>query len=110
MNTKDRSKLHRKAKEVCASYCMAEWCIFREMFVSSHENPRNLIQLKCLAILKLNMSTKAGEDVGWDEAGLMWIESGMAKAFSQFYTEELTAEQIYDLVEAAVIKDGKYTR
>ncbi|MDD4389672.1 MAG: hypothetical protein PHW03_02595 [Eubacteriales bacterium] len=88
-------KLSKKINEVVSPYCNCQWCILKEIMLSKSTDPRFLIQLKCIEHFKWEESQTLKRDIGWKEANDKWIERGFATAFSKFYNEELTAEEIY---------------
>ena len=89
----------KKIEEVVCPYCTTgKWCLLKEILVSKHTDPRFLIQLKCIEHLKWEESQTVGHDIKWELANKIWIERGFEEAFAQFYSEELTAEQIYEKI------------
>ena len=90
-------KLKEKVDEVVSHYCKCEWCLLKEITCNSHDDQwiRNLLQLKCLEIFKLEQSEIDKFDIGWQETHLRWVANGWAKAFAEVYSDTKKAEQIY---------------
>jgi hypothetical protein len=106
MQSRDQKKLKSKVNEVVRPYCKSEWCLLKEITCSSHDEAwiRNLLQLKCLEIFKLEQSEIDGVDIGWQETHLRWVANGWAKAFADSYQESKTAEQIYSEIKLELSK------
>ena len=91
-----KGKIRKKIEEVVNIYCPnGKWCLLKEIMISKYTDPRFFVQLKCLEHFKYEESQTQGEDIGWNEAHYKWMERGFAKAFADYYDEDLTAEQIY---------------
>jgi hypothetical protein len=71
------------------------YCSLKELLMHMHKDPRLLIQIKCVEKLKYEESQKQGKDVGWTDAFLLWVKSGMAKKFAAIYDEEKSIDEIY---------------
>jgi hypothetical protein len=94
-----RAKIVKTLNEVVKPYCTADWCILKEMISCSHTDPRLFIQLKCIERFKYEESERLKTDIGENAAHMEWVVQGYAKAFAEFYHEDLTPNQIYDKIE-----------
>lgn len=106
----EKSKLIQKIDEVCRPYCTSKFCILKEIIRASHDDARFLVQLKAIEIFRWNLSRKHNEDISLDDALLAWAANGMAKDFADLYTEDIDVIQLYDMVEATAVADGRYSR
>ncbi len=101
MNHKD--KLRKHLHEICKPYCTSEWCILKEMLLNSHDSLRVYDQVKMIEKLKWNMSQREKREVCWEESSQKWVESGMAKAFANYYKEDdiedLDIDELYSKIE-----------
>lgn len=94
-----KRKRIKKVNEVVNTYCPAgKWCLLKEIMISKHTDPRFLVQFKCIEHLKYEESQSVGYDIQWNKAHEIWIGRGYAELFSQYYNEDLTAEQIYEKI------------
>jgi hypothetical protein len=93
-----KAKIIKKLDEVVKPYCCNGYCILKEMVACSHSDPRLFVQLKCVEHFKYEESETQKKDIGWDEAHMEWVARGFAKAFADYYDEDLTAEQIYQKI------------
>ena len=96
-----KAQLAKKVNEVVCEYCKTDWCILKEIMICKHSDSRFLVQLKCIEKFKFVLSERAGKDVGWDIAHMEWVDEGYAKRFADIYNEDLTAEQIFDKLNAS---------
>ena len=71
------------------------YCSLKELLMHMHKDPRLLIQIKCVEKLKYEKSQSCNKDVGWTDAFLLWVKTGMAKRFASAYDENKTIEEIY---------------
>lgn len=95
MNTPD-SKFIEKCKEIaehCA--CHDDYCFFREVVIHQKPSLRMIIQLDAMERWKYEESERQKHDVG-DEAAMLWVTEGFAKAFAEVYNEDLTIKEIYN--------------
>jgi len=93
-----KAKLLKKINETVCQYCTSDWCILKEILCFTHSDPRLFIQLKCIEHRNYELSEKVGMDVGWETAHTEWIDSGCAALFAKYYSEDLTAEEIYSKI------------
>lgn len=94
------TKLAKKIDEVVKPYCKCDWCLLKEISVCKYSDPRFFVQLKAIEHFKYEESERQGKDIGWEEAHMKWVDLGYAKAFAEYYDEDLTAEDIYDKILA----------
>lgn len=94
---KNKSRLIKKLNEVCD--CKNKYCLIKEIILCSHQDPRFLIQLKCIEIFKWEESEKQRDDIGWDEAHVEWVAKGYAKRFAELYVEDMPAEELYSKIK-----------
>lgn len=80
--------------DICSENCASEHCILKAFLVSSHPDPRILIQMKCVEKYKKQLAKEHGE-ISWKKAWVSWIENGYAEKFAEVYEEELTYSKIY---------------
>jgi hypothetical protein len=74
--------------------CKDEYCSLRELIMHLFQDPRTLVQAKCLEKFKYERSKELGKDIG-SAAVAEWIDLGFAKKFSDCYSEDKTINQIY---------------
>ena len=74
--------------------CKDEFCSLRELVIHLFQDPRTLVQAKCLEKYKYERSKELDRDLG-SEAGKEWVELGYAKKFADAYAENKTISQIY---------------
>ncbi len=85
--------------DICSEYCPSgKHCILKLYLLSSHPNPRLLIQLKCIEKYKYELNKNKKEEITWEDAWMSWSENGYAKKFAEVYTEEMTYNKIYKLI------------
>jgi hypothetical protein len=87
--------------ELVSEYCPSTgYCLFKEFLLSSHPDPRMLIQLKCLEKYKYELSQQSKKDVGWQQTILSWTEKGYAKQFHIIYTKNpnISFTELYSLL------------
>lgn len=80
----------------CADGCTARYCFFKMFLEHQHPAERLIVQLKCLEKMKWIWSKEVDKDIGWQEAGLKWVEQGFAKAFSSAYNKDYSVEENFD--------------
>ncbi len=81
--------------ELVSEYCSnSQYCLFKEFLISSHPDPRMLLQLKCLEKYKYE---KLQKDINWSETLLKWVENGYAKKFGTLFSEnpDISFKEIY---------------
>jgi hypothetical protein len=72
------------------------YCILKEMILhDSKYSTRLLTQIDCVNRLKYEESAKAGNDIGFTQAWLLWAERGHAAKFAQFFTEDIAPADLY---------------
>ena len=82
--------------DICSEYCTpGKHCLLKLFLLSSHPDPRILIQMKCVEKYKYELNKTQEEEMSWEEAWLKWIDNGCAEKFSQFYDEETSYLKIY---------------
>lgn len=94
MATPQKTKLIKKLNEVCS--CKDnKYCLLKEIIVCSHQDPRFLVQLKCIEHFKYEESEKEKKDIGWEEAHIRWVAGGHAKTFAEHYDEDMDIDIMY---------------
>jgi len=83
-------------EDICLDYCNKDkWCILKEFLVKAHLSPRLLSQMKCLEILKWELSKKFDREYTWERTILFWTDGGYAKLFADMYTEDISPKKLY---------------
>lgn len=91
--------VYRKiVEEISPCECMGKYCFYKILFSLSKYDQRALAQLKCIEKYKWEINKSYSSDIGWDKAVEMWIEKGHAESYALLYNENLTANEIYDLM------------
>jgi hypothetical protein len=99
-NSKHMSKISKKhfnelINELVCETCTSKYCFVKVFLESLHPEPVILFQLKCIEKFKWEESERKGEDIGWNEAGILWAEQGYAKAFREEFDEDLSINEVY---------------
>lgn len=81
--------------EECA--CRKGYCFFRKLVETMHPDIRMLVQMKCIEKFKYEESERQGDDIGWHDAGMRWVDDGFAENFADVYDEELAVREVYKL-------------
>lgn len=92
MDKNKHKKLIDEFAENCP--CKEDWCSLRELVIHLFQDPRTLVQAKCLEKFKYERSKELGKDIGKD-ACKEWVELGFAEKFAKAYSEDKTINQIY---------------
>jgi hypothetical protein len=87
----DKKKFLKLVKEI---FCEQEnccqdkdkYCFFKEFIASSYEDPRILVQFKCIHKFKYEESKHEGKDLE-DAAAMRWMTEGYAKRFREVWDE-----------------------
>ena len=93
----DKKKLAKKIEEIC-DCDNSDYCLLKEIILCSHNDPRFLIQLKCIEKYKYEQSESEDQDIGWEEAHMRWVSEGYAKKFADIYQDDLSFKQIWKLL------------
>ena len=99
MDKQKHKKLIDEFAENCP--CKEEFCSLRELALNLFQDPRTLVQGKCIEKFKYIRSRKLGRDIG-KEAGKDWVELGLAEKFANAYSEDKTINQIFKEIMNAV--------
>lgn len=86
-------------------HCSDRYCIYREILKNLYMEPRTLVQFKCIEKIKYEKSNELGYDIGFDEAGKIWVEMGYAEIFADCYDPNLKVNYIYNLVKSRLKKE-----
>ena len=73
-------------------------CFLKEYVLKTHPEPRLLIQLKCIEMLKICVSKREERKVSWQEAATMWVEEGYAKKLADLYQEGCKVQTLYNKI------------
>jgi len=95
---KSKQQYREWLDELVSEYCPPKkYCLLKEFLVSSHPDPRMLMQLKCLEKYKYEISKIADKEIDWPEAIESWVEKGFAKKFAEFYdnNDEIAFRDLY---------------
>lgn len=84
--------------ELTPCECFSGYCFYKMYFDMVKFDPRTLVQLKVIEIFKWEKNKGIAEDIGWEKATELWVTSGNAKIFSEVYTEDLSAKEIYKIM------------
>lgn len=111
MNTVLTDAEYKKILAACVD-CKVEYCFFRAFLEHQHPSEKLIFQLKCLEILKYELSVEANKDVGWQYAAEKWVELGYAAAFAKVYDVYQSPREVYgkaiELAKAIkIIKDAE---
>jgi len=83
--------------ELIDDHCSCDYCFLKTFIESLHPEPFVLVQLKCIEMFKWDESKVAGQDIGWNEAGMRWATNGYAAAFREVFDCELSIRDNYKL-------------
>jgi hypothetical protein len=81
--------------ELVDENCCCDYCFLKQFVASLHPEPFVLVQLKCIEMFKWEESSKVGEDIGWNEAGMRWANEGYALSFRAVFDADLPIKDIY---------------
>ena len=101
MSFKVSKKQYRKIlDDICQDEpCLAngEYCLLKEIILSTGLSKRTLLQLKCVEKFKYEQSERQGYDIGWEGAFSHWVDLKYADKFAKIYDEdeELSFIEIY---------------
>ena len=74
--------------------CKGQYCILKLICTSFfRKNPRNLIQMKCIEIMKWEENKGMDEEMTFEAASVIWIEKSYAEAFADIY-DNMTDESL----------------
>ncbi|MFA7219018.1 MAG: hypothetical protein WC119_00635 [Synergistaceae bacterium] len=71
--------------ELVCDTCKSDYCFVKVFLESLHPEPIVLIQLKCIEKFKWEESERLKREVDWNEAIMIWAETGYAKAFRKVW-------------------------
>jgi len=82
-------------EDVCSGYCENDhYCILKEFLISSHPDPRILMQLRAIDRYKYEKSKEKEKDIGWEGAFRSWIDEGYAVKFGEIYKEGIKFKEL----------------
>lgn len=81
--------------ETCACKDKDGYCFYRMLITHQRPALRMLIQVECIEKFKWEESERQGHDIGNTDAAQMWCENGLAEAFAEAYSEDLSVKEIY---------------
>ena len=88
-------KLSKEAVKSMCDGCPNNYCFIVEMIIKDPKmNHRLLSQFKMMEVFKYNKETESKSDIGWQQISMLWADSGMAKKFSDVYTEDSTVSSL----------------
>lgn len=92
--------LVRFLNELVCEECISEhkYCTLKELILHSGKSPKLLAQFKCIEKFKYILETKMKKDLGWEFVTKKWVEDGLAKKFSDCFSETKTIQTIFDCV------------
>ena len=80
-------------EDCCHSHC--EYCTAKQILLwMMGQDPRHIIQIKCIEKYKYERSEELKKDIGWDEAADEWTKKH-AEAFAKYYEHDLSYSAIY---------------
>jgi hypothetical protein len=71
------------------------YCTLMEIMVHAHNDPRFLMQIKCMEKFQYIKAKEFGREVNWDETIKMWIDMGYAAKFAEKYKEDMFVETLF---------------
>lgn len=99
----DKTKLKKLIDEIVDNCPNKEgYCFIKLFLLHLGQDPRIIIQIKCIEKYKYERSKEEGKDIGLDEAFTQWIKNGLAEKFADLYDEDKSVSQLYK-----EIKNGK---
>lgn len=90
-----KEQYERRIEQLKPDECRVEHCFFQKYLANRHNDMFTMVQMKCIEKLKWEQSERERRDIGWNDAGLLWVDRGFAKRFREVYNEELTVKEIY---------------
>ena len=91
----NKKKYSEMLDDLCCDYCDKSFCILKEFLISSHPSPRLLTQMKCVEKFRFEIGAKEDREISWSEGMELWVDSGKAKLFADFYDEDLAFRELY---------------
>ena len=107
MSKKFKKALNKKEyrvmlNDICSDNCSeSNDCVLKEFLVSAHNDPRLLMQMKCVEKFKEIIAQEKEEkkkDIEWSDAMGEWIKRGYAKKFAEVYEEGGKYISIYKMI------------
>jgi hypothetical protein len=84
-------------EDICNGDCKEPYCTLKEVVLHSGITDRVLEQLKCVEILKWQLSYQQRQDVGWKNAWAIWLEKYAAR-FGDVYQDGMKSKELYQIV------------
>ncbi len=93
----EKNKLKKLIDELAADNCPNKdgYCFTKMLLLHLGQDPRAIVQIKCIDKYKYERSKEVGTDIGLDGAFNEWIKNGLAEKFSKLYDEDKTFTQLY---------------
>lgn len=91
-----KEQYKRLLDDICSEYCPSgKHCLLKLFLLSSHPDPRLLVQMKCVEKYKYEVNKDYDTEMSWEDAWESWVENGYAEKFSEMYEEETRYDVIY---------------
>jgi hypothetical protein len=75
--------------------CNQRYCFLRSIIELDHKySKRLLMQMKMVEVYKYQMETAMNKEIGWQDSLTIWVESGMAKKFSEVFDEGVSVKEM----------------
>jgi len=81
-----------------------DYCPLEEVLLHINSSERLFIQHKCIEKFKSITSKKAGRDIGWKSAYMLWVDNGMAVKFAEIYKQGMKFKEICDKLKDYLIE------
>jgi hypothetical protein len=102
MSETSKKRYGELLNELSEEQCSCKYCFLKTFLESLHPDPYVLVQLKCIEKLKWERSEMNGQDIGWNEAGMLWVEEGWAKVFREVFDADLSIKENYRLTKEKI--------
>lgn len=83
--------------QLCCEKC-CDYCFIKEVLLSIKPSVDVLMQIKCIEKFKWEESERLNYDIGWNKAGMMWVDKGYASKFRSKYKEGIDFQELYTLI------------
>jgi len=87
--------MNHTIEDFCGEECQGKYCLLKEFAKHIGHSHKTFAQMACIEIFKYEESAARNDDIGWDEAMILWVQRGHAKQFAEVYNSDISPRQIY---------------
>jgi hypothetical protein len=96
MSKPTKQVIEEICEDCCHTHC--QYCTAKQLlFWMIGQDPRNIIQIKCIEKYKYERSEQLNHDIGWEDAAMEWTRL-YAAIFADVYNPDLSYSVIYKKV------------